>query len=340
MRLLLVKLSSLGDVIHTLPALTDAHTAVPGLEVTWVVEEAYQQMPCWHPAVTQVIPVALRRWRKTPLRAWRAGAWTQLRQQLRAQPYDLILDAQGLLKSAWVASQARGPRAGLDRHSAREPLASLLYQHRYPVAWGLHAVLRLRQLLAQALSYTLPATAPDFSLHCPPDPRWLGPQPYLVFLHATAWSSKQWPEVAWHALLALAQAAQFRVLLPWGNEIERRRAEVLAAGGNATVLPRLSLDELAGLLAGAAGVVGVDTGLMHLAAALGRPGVGLYGATGPVLTGALGLRHCNLQVTWPCAPCVRRQCTQVPAGQTPPCYHTLPPTQVWAQLQHQMGLAL
>ncbi len=336
MRLLLIKLSSLGDVVHTLPALTDAHQALPHLEVTWVIEEAYQQIPLWHPAVVQVIPVALRRWRRGLLQAWRSGEWRQFRRQVQQVSYDRVLDAQGLLKSAGVAAQARGLRLGLDRHSAREPVASLLYQRTYSVAWGQHAVLRLRQLLAQALDYPLPQTPANFGLTCKPDPRW-GQQPYLVFLHGTAWMSKQWPHACWQELITLARAAGFQVLLPWGNAAEQARATALAAGDDATVLPRLSLSDLAGLLAGAAGVVGVDTGLLHLAAALGRPGVGLYGATSPALTGALGPRQCNLQATWSCAPCVQRQCHQVPAGQAPPCYRTLPPAQVWARLQAQMA---
>ena len=102
MRVLLVKTSSLGDVIHTLPALTDAQRAIPGIQFDWVVEEGFAEIPAWHPAVAQVIPVAIRRWRKHPLQTLRSGEWRRFKARLRETHYDLVIDAQGLLKSAWL----------------------------------------------------------------------------------------------------------------------------------------------------------------------------------------------------------------------------------------------
>ncbi len=161
MRVLIVKTSSLGDVIHTLPALTDAARALPGIRFDWVVEEGFAEIPRWHPAVERVIPVAVRRWRKHPLRAWRSGEWRAFTAAIHAERYDAVIDAQGLLKSAWLARHAHGPLHGLDRRSAREPLASLFYRHRHAVAWGRHAVLRVRELFARALGYALPAGRGD-----------------------------------------------------------------------------------------------------------------------------------------------------------------------------------
>ena len=103
MRVLVVKMSSLGDVIHTLPALTDAAAAIPGITFDWVVEEGFAEIPAWHPAVDTVIPIALRRWRKHPWRDFRGPQWRACRQALRRQHYDAVIDAQGLLKSVFVA---------------------------------------------------------------------------------------------------------------------------------------------------------------------------------------------------------------------------------------------
>ncbi|HIQ53746.1 MAG TPA: lipopolysaccharide heptosyltransferase I, partial [Pseudomonas pachastrellae] len=146
MRVLLIKTSSLGDVIHTLPALTDAARAIPGIRFDWVVEEGFAEIPSWHPAVDAVIPVAIRRWRKKPLQAVRSGEWGNFKRRLRETQYDLVIDAQGLLKSAWLTRYARAEVVGLDKSSAREPLAARFYQRRLAVAWGQHAVERTRQL--------------------------------------------------------------------------------------------------------------------------------------------------------------------------------------------------
>mgnify|MGYP003604329080 FL=1 len=164
MRVLLIKTSSLGDVIHTLPALTDAARAIPGIQFDWVVEEGFAEIPTWHPAVAQVIPVALRRWRKNLLQTWKSGEWAAFKQRLREGRYDLVIDAQGLLHSALLTRYVDAPVAGLDRASAREPLASRCYDRPCAVAWGQHAVERVRQLFAQALGYSLPQSVGDYGL--------------------------------------------------------------------------------------------------------------------------------------------------------------------------------
>ncbi|MAL35291.1 MAG: lipopolysaccharide heptosyltransferase I, partial [Pseudomonas sp.] len=164
MRVLLVKTSSLGDVIHTLPALTDAQRAIPGIQFDWVVEEGFAEIPAWHPAVAQVIPVAIRRWRKHPLQTLRTGEWRRFKARLRETHYDLVIDAQGLLKSAWLTRYVKAPVAGLDRDSIREPLASRFYDRRYAVPRERHALERVRQLFAQALGYSIPEMIADYGL--------------------------------------------------------------------------------------------------------------------------------------------------------------------------------
>ncbi len=157
MRVLLVKTSSMGDVIHTLPAITDARQAIPGIQFDWIVEEGFAEIPAWHPGVAEVIPVAIRRWRKHPLKAALSGEWKRFKERVAATRYDAIIDAQGLLKSAWLTRYAEGPIIGLDRDSAREPIASRFYDVHCNVPWDQHAVERVRLLFARALGYPVPA---------------------------------------------------------------------------------------------------------------------------------------------------------------------------------------
>jgi heptosyltransferase-1 len=277
----------LGDVIHALAALTDAAAAAPDFRCDWLIEEAYRDIAGWHPAVGRVIPCALRRWRRAPLQAWSSGEWGRFRAELRRDAYDLVLDAQNLLKSAFLAVQARGPRAGRSFGTAREPLAALAYQYRIPVDVTLSEVEQLRRLFALTFGYAHPATPADFGID---RARFVegsvgaahGRDAYVVFLHAAAWTSKLWPEDRWGALGRDARAKNLRVLLPWGNDAERAAAERIAQACGGEVLPRLGFDALARTLAGARCVVGLDTGLAHLAVVLGARTLTLYGPTIPV----------------------------------------------------------
>jgi heptosyltransferase I len=290
-RLLIVKTSSMGDVIHMLPAVSDAARAMPNLAIDWLVETPFAPIARWHPDVQQVLTLSMRRWRK---QFGQRITWQEmglLRKRLRAQPYDWVLDAQGLLKSALWARQANGLRVGYDWHSAREPLASAFYDQRHSVPKSLHAVARNRCLMAAVLGYEPPAQAPDYGVRALskrlPDPGLHLPAAAVVGLHGTSQDNKRWPQAHWirlgHALGARGQT----LLLPWGNAAEHARAQEIAANTSASiVLPALGLDALAHLIDQAAGVVGVDTGLLHLAAALGKPGLALYPVTDPARTGA------------------------------------------------------
>ncbi len=301
MRVLIVKTSSMGDVIHTLPALTDARRARPGIEFDWVVEESFAEIPSWHPAVARVIPVAIRRWRKNLVESWHSHEWKQFRADLQRYHYDLVIDAQGLLKSAWITRFVKAPAVGLDRHSVREPLASLVYRHKYTVPKTMHAVERTRSLFAQALGYELPKgengepLKGDYGI----DPhRFYGStqeSPNVVFLHATTRDDKHYPEPYWKRLAQTLTAEGYRVRLPWGAEHERARARRIADGiKGVEVLPRLNLQGVASVLAQASAVVAVDTGLGHLSAALNVPTISLYGPTSPALVGAYGENQIHL----------------------------------------------
>lgn len=336
MRILVVKTSSLGDVIHTLPALTDAAKAIPGIRFDWVVEENFAEVPAWHSQVDEVIPVALRRWRKNPWQAYRNGEWQQFVKRLRAKHYDQVIDAQGLLKSALLTRLARGSRYGLDRRSAREPLASFVYQRTIAVAKQQHAIVRVRELFAKALDYSVPEHPPEGGLDQQRLPIYSAAQNYLVFLHGTTWANKHWPEPYWHELARQVTAAGYQILLPWGNQAERERADRLALLDNKiSVLPKMTLTEIAGVLSRAKAVVSVDTGLSHLAAAISVPTIGLYGPTNPALTGSHGPSQIHLAANFPaCAPCLKRECFyQQPATVWPACFSEITPEMIYQQLE-------
>jgi heptosyltransferase-1 len=288
-RILFVKLSSLGDIVHTLPAVTDLAESRPDAHLAWVVEEAYVDLVKLHPAVSEAIPFNLRSLRRNPLRpsSWRriAGA----RQGVGTGGWDYVVDAQGLIKSAIVTKFARAPAFGLDAKSARERLASRFYDVKLPVPWSLHAVDRNRKLVGDVFGYT-PEGAPRYGLARPEArPAWAPAGRYIVMLHAASRAEKRWPQERWIALGQLLAAHEYAMVLPGGTPAERATSARIAAQlPNAMAAPAMSLGEVAALLAQASGVVGVDTGLTHLAVALGVPTVGIYCATQPDLTGLHG----------------------------------------------------
>jgi len=302
-RILIVRTSSLGDLVHMLPAISDIARYVPDTQIDWVAEEAFADIPRWHPAVNEVIKVAHRRWRKAwwsePVRQERRA----LAERLRSVSYDVVLDMQGLLKSAWLVRQTRGVRHGLDWRSAREPLASLFYNVRHRVEFWQPAVVRQRKLAALTFGYNY-AGSPDFGLQAfgraaqaddaPSDPgrRMLhlaADRGYAVIMPSASRDDKLWPEDDWRAVFRRLQDAGCALRLLAGNEQEAERARVLVAGMEGVeVLPRMDLTSVAQVLAGARLMVGLDSGLTHLSAALGRPTIGIYRASTPVRTPLVG----------------------------------------------------
>jgi heptosyltransferase-1 len=284
--ILVIKTSSLGDVIHQMPALTEARARLPQARFTWLVEEAYAPLVALHPAAGAVIPVAWRRWRHALASGTTWREFAARRRDLRERSYDIVVDTQGLIRSAMIARSALGPRHGYDRGSIREPLASRLYDVTHTVSRDLHAVDRNRILTGKALGYE-PDGAPDYGL----DRSALrdGAERYAVLLHATARPEKEWPVANWIALGRLIEARGIKLVLPWGNDNERVRAERIAyALNHARVAERMPLDQMAKLIAGAEFVVGVDTGLVHLAAALGVPLAAIFAGSEPALTRPVG----------------------------------------------------
>lgn len=284
--ILFIKTTSLGDVIHHMPAVTEARRHRPHDRLVWLVDEAFVPLARLHPAIDDVIPVAWRRWRRSLLSP---GTWREIlasKRRIGASRYDKVIDVQGLLRTGVISRWARGVRHGYDSQSIKEPLASAFYDTRHQVSRALHAVDRNRILTGRALGYE-PEGAPDFGL----DRAKLAgaASRYAIFLHATAQAQKQWPEESWIALGKTLSGSGLEILLPWGTEEERLRSERIASAlPNAHVPGRQPLDSVAKLIAGAEFVVGVDTGLLHLAAALGVPLAAIFAGSQPSLTKPVG----------------------------------------------------
>ncbi|HEY0294144.1 MAG TPA: lipopolysaccharide heptosyltransferase I [Bordetella sp.] len=292
-RILIVRTSSLGDLIHTLPAISDIARYVPDARIDWVVEEAFAEIPGWHPAVKEVIAVAHRRWRKTWWQAKTRQERRSVADRLGGVRYDVVLDMQSLLKSAWLARQAQGTRHGLDWQSARESLASLFYDVRHRVAFLQPAVTRQRLLAGLTFGYDY-AGAPDFGLQgfAAAARNEQDRQGYAVIMPSASRDDKLWPEDDWRAVFERVRKAGCALRVLAGNARETARARALTAGlEGVEVMPRMSLTAVANLLAGARLMVGLDSGLTHLSAALGRPTIGIYRASTPVRTPLIGATY-------------------------------------------------
>jgi heptosyltransferase I len=287
LRILLVKTSSLGDVVHNFPAVTDLRRHLPNAEVHWVVEEAYAPLVALHPGVDEVIPVAIRRWRRSVARRATWREYGALRRRLASRPYDRIIDSQGLIKSAWIASLAAGEHVGFSKQTAREAMASRFYDSTFHIPRDLHAVERNRMLTALAIGCGTGGPI-DYGLRDQRGDTETAP-PYAVLLHGTSREDKEWQEDAWRATGNALAKRGLHIILPWGSAKEELRSRRLAEGiAVATVPPRRSLDQMAAMLAAARLIVGVDTGLVHLGAALQVPTVAIFRGSDPALTGPVG----------------------------------------------------
>jgi heptosyltransferase-1 len=292
-RILLIKTSSLGDVIHNCPVIADIRAHFPDALIDWVTEEAFADIPRMHAGVNQVITVAVRRWRK---QIFSQNTWSEIsafKQLIKQKSYDAIIDTQGLLKSALIARTAHGIKHGYDKNSIREPLASWFYDNTYAISYQQHAVTRNRALVAMSLGYTPPTNAPDYGISPKKDASEslidVGLQGNtIVALHGTSRDSKLWPVGHWVDLGKQLAKQNFNLALPWANEVEYKRANEIAKQlQNATVLPKLSIAQLANIIAASQAAIGVDTGLSHLSAALNIPTIAIYTDTNPALTGVM-----------------------------------------------------
>lgn len=292
MNILIVRVSSLGDVVHNMPMVADILRFFPDAKIDWVVEEAYGSLVKLNGGVRNVIPMSLRRWRKSLFSSATRAEMGDFYRRLRAEAYDFVFDTQGLFKTGVVMRMARlkpgGKRVGLanaTEGSGYEAISRIFHDISIPVELRAHAVLRARTVAAKALGYAID-TQPDFNLRGPATstsdsssmPSWMPDAPYAVFFHGTARAQKQWPAAHWIQVARGLQARGFPVLLPWGSEAERLAAEHMRSQmSNGIVLPKLPLMEAVLLAQRAALVIGVDTGLTHIAASYNRPTIELYG---------------------------------------------------------------
>ena len=301
MRILWVKSSSLGDIIHSFPAISDALAANAQIRVDWVVEEHFTDVLKLYREPIEPIPVALRRWRR---HLFARNTWKEFkhfRKTIQTKPYDLVIDAQGLVKSACLLLGIKSLKLGMNAASCREPLAAYAYNKTFTVARNQHAVMRTRELMAKALDYPLPTSAPDYAIKLQDSTPNVATHPYIVFIHGSSWPEKAWPLTHWQNLAKLLNQQGYKVKLPWGNTTELHNAQQIAKAGDKIdkgieVLPKLNLTELARVIYESRALVAVDTGLAHLAAAMDKPCVSLYLVTSPLLTGCYGRQQVHLAV--------------------------------------------
>jgi len=284
LNILLVRVSSLGDVLHNLPMVADILRRHPDANVDWVVEEGYVSLVRLNPRVRKIIPFALRRWRKSLGQKATLVEIKGFFKTLREERYDYVFDTQGLLKTGIIMAAARlnpgGGKIGLangSEGSGYEGISRIFHTRSIALDPRTHAVARGRMVAAAALGYSAD-TAPDFGLPGPDlanRPDWMPREDYAVFFHGTARDAKKWAPENW--IVTGRALAPMPVLLAWGSAAEKQEAEALAASlPNARVLPRLSMDQAVALARNAALAIGVDTGLTHIAAAFLRPTVELY----------------------------------------------------------------
>jgi heptosyltransferase I len=312
LKILVVKLSSLGDVVHTMPALQDIRRALPQARIDWVVERSFAPLVRRCEGVGRAIECELRRWRKSPLSGQTRREWRAFKAELQREAYDAVIDLQGLSKSAllaWLARLAPGGRryalANQTEGSGYEAPTRWVADVAIHIEPHIHAVQRARVLCASALGYALP-DAQTFGLtthrqRATMAAKTITPsgRPCVALVHGTSRLDKQWPGDHWLALAQRLNAAGFDVALLHGTDAEQRHSEMLVRGmAHALVWPRLALDELVDALATCAGVIGVDSGLSHIAVALDLPHVQIYNfdtawRTGPVpaLSGLAEIRQ-------------------------------------------------
>ena len=291
MRVLIIKLTSMGDLMHAFPALTDAVKHIPNISFDWVVDESFAEVPQWHPAVNNVITTAHRRWKKAFVQTYKNGEFSHFYQALNQNDYDVVVDLQSNLKSAFVSWLRRGPIHGYDKKTCREKPAHWAYDKHYTIPLGQHAIERQRQLFATIFGYDYSPISSGYGVdltHCQL-PAYSLPKKYVVFVHNASWPTKLWSMDSWQALLKKVVAAGYFVLLPCGSDVEHERAQQIASDcSEAIALPKMPLNAMASIMCHAQAAVCSDTGLAHMAAVASTPAITLYAVTDTVLIGTIG----------------------------------------------------
>jgi len=280
-RILIVKSSSMGDVVHALPVAYDIKKAFPDARLDWVVEESFQGIPHLSPFIDGIVVTAFRRWRKGLLDKEVLREIGAVRHQLREAHYDAVIDLQGLIRSALVTSWANAHSFGYSKETIREPLASFFYSEKLSVPEALKPVRRYRVMAARSLGYAIDETSPHYGLVAGEPPEGLAlPADFVALAPNTSRVEKLWAENRWVELGKRFQSEGISSALFWGNAEEKTRVERLAEKiGGAVVLPRMKLTDCAAVIRKSRAMIGVDTGLAHLGAALAVPSVGIIVGT-------------------------------------------------------------
>lgn len=334
MNILLIKITSMGDLIQMLPALTDAAKAIPGLQLDWVAEESFVEIPKLHPAVRQIIPLPYRRWKKNIKQPITSGEVTHFLKTLRHQSYDMVIDAQSNLKSAFVTRLARGIKYGLDKKSVAEFGAQWAYRKKISISRDQNHAERMRQLMAMFLNYPMPTEIADYGIntHLLPNVDFPLPERFIFITAISSSKDRLWPEPYWQEVMQSILQAGYEVVLPsWSLEEQARVQRLKNNDPRVHLLPSLTLMEKAWVLSQAKGAISLDTGLSHMAAAVNVPNISLYGPTNAKLTGAVGKQQIHISATAPpCSPCLRTNCHyKGPARYTTACLESITPKQVW-----------
>ena len=280
MRILIVKMSSMGDIIHNMPLIHDIKQQHPDAVIDWLVEEAFVELVRLNPLVNQVIAIALRRWKKNVFAVQTWHEISAFKKRLRDNEYDYILDTQGLIKSALMAALALGKSYGQNAKSSHEYPAHWFLKQPLNIPKNLHAITRNRLTGALALNYALRDDAPHYDIVLPKQDAELNkliPNNCVMLVHSTAREAKHWPNDYWVQLGKTLNAQGYALVLPWGSALEKTRAQTIASQlTNAIVLPKLSIVQLAYCLSKSIACVGLDTGLMHIAVAINKPTLAIF----------------------------------------------------------------
>ena len=291
MRVLIIKLTSMGDLMHALPALTDAAKQIPNIEFDWVVDENFSEVPLWHPKVISVITTNHRSWKKNIFSTSLINELKSIKSTLNNTNYDAVIDMQNNLKSAAVSFLVKNSVHGLDKDSAREYPSHLAYKFKYKISKENHAISRQRQLLALSLNYEFDAKHIDYGIHNEnfETPNLDLPNKYLFLVHNASWPTKMWSISRWQELIKLINSEGYTAILPSGSKEEFKRAQEIASiSTEALAIPTQSLNRTAYIIENAVGCICSDTGLAHLSALFGKPSVTLYSVTDEKLIGTRG----------------------------------------------------
>lgn len=328
-------MTSLGDIIHTFPAVKDVIDHFPQAQIDWVVEIPFEEIVNWNPAIRNIIVSHRPRWRKSRFSLGTLKEVWRFYKRVRQEKYDAIIDPQGRIKSAKAVFWAHGKKYGIDKNIITDPSATIVYNHTIKTDKYPHVINRTRELFARSLDYEFNLENIDYGLS---QVNWTNHavnKPYLIFLHGTTWESKHWPDPYWIELAKIATSNGYDVMLPWVTQSEHDRAQLIAENNsNVHILERMNLTEVSSYIAHASGVVGVDTGLAHIAAAVGTPTLALYGGSISWYTGVLGNFAKSIQSKYECSPCKQHDCSKQksPDNLYPPCFIEITPQVVWQEL--------